>query len=61
MSIGRFVSGGRFDLDRIINATRSSPQAMQELQKQRVKRLHDDRAAEQRRLAETHAHRGAEQ
>lgn len=63
MSIGRFVSrdGDRFDLDRIINATRSEPQARQEIQEQRVARLHADRAAEQRRLAESQADHGAEQ
>lgn len=63
MSIGRFVSrdGDRFDLERIINATRSSPQAMQEIQEQRLARLHEDRAAEQRRLAESQAEPGADQ
>lgn len=63
MSIARFVSGDgdRFDLGRIINATRAEPLAMQELQKQRVARLKADRAVEQRRLTETQAEPGAEQ
>jgi hypothetical protein len=61
VSIGRFVGEGRFDLERIINATRSEPRAMHALQKQRVARLHEDRAAEQRRLAETEKGPGAEQ
>ncbi len=55
MSIGRFVSEGRFDLERIINATRAEPQAMEAISKQRVARLHADRVAEQRRLAEAQA------
>jgi hypothetical protein len=58
--IGRFVSDGRFDLERIMAATRAEPEAMQELSAQRVARLHEDRAAEQRRLAETQAEPGAE-
>jgi hypothetical protein len=62
VSIARFVNrdGERFALDRIINATRSSPQAWQEIREQRVARLHEDRAAEQRRVAETQAEPGAE-
>jgi hypothetical protein len=63
MSIARFVGGDgdRFDLERIINATRAEPLAMQELQEQRVARLHADRVAEERRLAEAQAEFGAEQ
>lgn len=53
--IGRFVGEGRFTLDRLIAATRSEPQAMKELAKQRVARLHEARAAEQRRVADAQA------
>jgi hypothetical protein len=51
-TISRFVTG-RFDLDRIIAAHRAEPQAMQKLAEQRVAKLHEDRAAEQRRVAES--------
>jgi hypothetical protein len=55
MSIARFVGEGRFDLERIINATRAEPQAMEEISRQRVARLHADRVAEQRRVTESQA------
>jgi hypothetical protein len=48
--IGRFVSDGRFDLARIIAATRAEPEAMKALAAERVARLKDARAAEQQRV-----------
>jgi hypothetical protein len=47
--IGRFV-GGRFDLDRILAATAASPEAMQEISRERVERMHADREAERSRV-----------
>ncbi len=49
--IARFIDG-RFGLDRILDATRSSPAAMQAINAERVARLHADREAERRRVGE---------
>lgn len=50
--IGRFVDG-RFGLDRIIAATLAEPEALSEIGRARVERLHADRDAERRRVKET--------
>jgi hypothetical protein len=49
--IGRLVSG-RFTLDRILRATATTPEAMAEVGRARVERLHADRNAERRRVRE---------
>ena len=57
--IRRFV-GGKFDLDRLVAATATSPGALQEMSRARVERLRNAREAEQRRVADARREGGPE-
>lgn len=49
-SIGRFLGDGRLSLDDVLRANANSSEALQEISRERVARLHEARESERRRI-----------